>query len=133
MWTWLKQLVPQLTCRSVQKRVRVVDELIVIGNSTAGETFAFHWGEIGAIETYKVDLVTTDEIRLAFKVADSWHEVSEADEGFMPLAKAMSMQFPTIPETWYLDVMLPAFATNQRTLWKRGVPPPDKLELESIA
>jgi hypothetical protein len=28
-------------------------------------------------------------------------------------------QFPSLPETWYFDVMLPAFATNDTLLYRR--------------
>lgn len=77
------------------------------------------WVEIDEIHTFKLDLGTIDDIRLAVHDSRGWHELSEQDEGFMEIAAELQRRFPTIPELWYFEVMLPAFATNQRVLWKR--------------
>ena len=41
-------------------------------------------------------------------------------DGFIAMSDVMRQRFPAIPKDWYSEVMQPAFATNQRTLWRRG-------------
>lgn len=79
------------------------------------------WNEVAEIQTYKYDLWSTDEICLAFTIdGKSWTEISEEVQGFGELCRAMSEHFPTIKENWFREVMLPAFATNHRMLYKVG-------------
>lgn len=62
-----------------------------------------------------------DDICLAFTSdGELWIEVTEHSEGFTDLCSAMSERFPTIPKNWFGEVMLPAFETNLRTLYKAG-------------
>ena len=81
------------------------------------------WSDIDGIATWKVDLVTYDDIRLVFHlVGDRWIEVSEEQPGFVELCEKMQKQFPSIPEGWYLDVMQRTFATNLRVLYRSHSP-----------
>ena len=83
----------------------------------------FHWAEVAEIRTYKADLGVVDDIRLAFLAGGSWHEFGEDTPGFRRLTEAMAEAFPTIPADWLRDVMFPAFATNERTLYRRSPGP----------
>lgn len=72
------------------------------------------------IQTYKVDLLTTDCICLLFEFRDGTApiQVSEEWPGFADFMVAMGHRFPSIPEDWYLEVMQPAFAPNRRVLFE---------------
>lgn len=80
---------------------------------------AFRWDHVDEIRTFKRDLGTYDDIRLAFAAGGSWYEIGEDVKGFGRLSDAMREHFPSIPAGWYGDVMLPAFATNERVLYRR--------------
>jgi hypothetical protein len=81
------------------------------------------WSAVQEICTYKRDCFAYDEIRLSFRCAGGgWDEVSEQDDGFEELKKAMEANFPEIPKDWFGKVMLPPFATNMTTLWQRNPP-----------
>lgn len=120
MWTPLKKLTSRLRRTPVAVTITADHERIVIARSDREEASSFPWRDVDEIQTFKRDLFATDNIRLAFRVSDMWYELSEDDTGFMPLAELMRVKFPSIPEDWYTEVMQPPFATNQRTLWKRG-------------
>lgn len=75
------------------------------------------WNDVKAIRTYKRDLFCYDMICLAFQLADkSWIELWEESDGFLEVGQAMRRVFPDVPDKWYQDVMLPAFATNETLL-----------------
>ncbi len=78
----------------------------------------FRWAEVAEIRTFKLDLGTVDDIRLQFRTADSWEEFSEDLRGFGCLSDKMMEQFPEIPRDWYMAVMQPPFATNERVLFR---------------
>jgi hypothetical protein len=80
----------------------------------------FPWAEVAQIRTFKRDLGTVDDIRLVFQVGDSWYEYSEDLPGFGQLSDVMKEIFPTIPCDWYMEVMRPPFATNERVLFRRA-------------
>lgn len=92
---------------------------ISIGSLDSPAPVVVPWDEIDEIHTFKLDLGTIDDIRLAIHDSNGWHELSEQDEGFMDIAAELKRRFPAIPEMWYFEVMLPVFATNHRVLWKR--------------
>jgi hypothetical protein len=89
-----------------------------ISMSHSDSPVVIRWDEIDEIHTFKFDLGTFDEIRLAIHDSAGWHELSEQDEGFMEIAAELQRRFPSIPEMWYLEVMLPVFAANHRVLWR---------------
>jgi hypothetical protein len=80
------------------------------------------WSEVSRIETYKLDLVTTDCICLSFEFRDGRPPVQISEEwaGFADLFQPMSLAFPSILRDWYFEVMLPAFETNHRVLYEAG-------------
>lgn len=80
----------------------------------------FRWRDVAEIRTFKVDLGTTDDVRLAFRARGVWHEFSEDWEGFMQLTQKMAEVFPTVAEDWYAVVMFPPFAANETVLYLRG-------------
>ena len=50
-------------------------------------------------------------------------EIDEEMDGFDKMFDALSEAFPGIPDRWYFDVMLPAFAANTTVLWTRDAQP----------
>jgi hypothetical protein len=83
--------------------------------------FRVRWAEIQAIETYKRDILVHDMICLSFSVSDNLHvELWESDEGFSEISTEMMRLFPSIPSDWFADVMIPAFETNHRELYRRA-------------
>jgi hypothetical protein len=93
---------------------------ISIASSDSPVPLLIPWDEIDEIHTFKLDLGTFDEIRLALHDSSGWHELSEQDDGFMEVAAELQQRFSSISEAWYLDVMFPAFAANHRVLWPRN-------------
>jgi hypothetical protein len=79
------------------------------------------WSAIRRITTHKLDLLTTDEIRLVIEHdgAGVPTEVSEEQPGFENLKKALEERFE-FPCGWWEAVMKPAFATNRSTLFVRA-------------
>ncbi len=79
------------------------------------------WLAVEAIAAYKRDLITYDDICLAFKVEDSsWVEMSEDEPGFETLMAEVERRYPEMPPDWFREVMHPAFAPNYRVLWERA-------------
>jgi len=72
------------------------------------------------MQTYKVDLLTTDCICLLFEFRDGRPsvQVSEEWQGFADLFEPLSAAFPSIPANWHMEVMTPAFETKQRVLYE---------------
>jgi hypothetical protein len=120
MWTSLKKFVSRFHRRRAVVTVLADDEGVVIERADRKQPFAFHSRDVEEIQTFKLDLCIVDDIRLAFRVSGLWYQISEENAGFMALADIMRTKFPSIPADWNGTVMKPAFATNQRTLWKRN-------------
>ena len=99
----------------------------VVSVSANNDGFVHHgqataWSEVVAIATYKDDLFAYDEIWLAFKMPSGfWVEVSEQEEGFGAFAEEVERRF-SLPNGWYREVMLPAFARNERVVWGQAEP-----------
>jgi hypothetical protein len=99
--------------------LQVTDDAVVI-TAVWQETLRFRWGEVREVVTFKRDFGVYDDIRLAFRLAGGWVEVSEESEGWSALTEAMARHLPGIPAEWYSEVMSPAFETNDRVLFKRA-------------
>ncbi|MBA4388876.1 MAG: hypothetical protein C0404_12910 [Verrucomicrobia bacterium] len=86
----------------------------------AGEV-TFRWDAVTAVKTYKLDLFSVDCICLAFETSDGWIEVNEDMKPFGPFLEALERHLPGFPpqKDWWQQVMLPAFAPNERELWKK--------------
>ncbi|MHC4993997.1 MAG: hypothetical protein ACYTGQ_02990 [Planctomycetota bacterium] len=64
---------------------------------------AVQWDHVKEIVAYKTDHYKHGEVCVAFRVDDdgSWHEISDASEGFERVTATMERQFPDIPDNWY--------------------------------
>lgn len=81
--------------------------------------YVVRWCDVREIATYKHDFWAYDMICLGFRAGgDEWCEAWESMPGFVELSDRIRELWPSIPEKWYEDVMLPAFASNFRTLWQ---------------
>ena len=89
------------------------------GFSVQGITIA--WSEISAIKAFKLNLLTYDSIMFAFDTDLPPHhiELSEEWPGFQALAAELESRFEFLPD-WWETVALPAFKTNETTLYQRA-------------
>jgi len=79
------------------------------------------WDDVRKIIAYKYDNGTTDEICLGFLAAADANkpfEISEERPGFIAASEAMQKRFPGIPENWYQEIMVPAFARKETVLYE---------------
>jgi hypothetical protein len=100
--------------------VVVTDSGFTIERSDSPQPNTVRWDDIEEIRVFKLDLLTIDEIRVAFHVPAGWVELSERDRGFKRVVEETQRRFPSVPQGWYQEAMFPAFATNQRVLWRRS-------------
>ena len=81
------------------------------------------WADVRAVRTFKRDLFAYDAICVAFQMVGDddgdWVEIDETNPGFDDVTGRMRERFPTVPDGWYSDVMLPPFATNDALLYAR--------------
>jgi hypothetical protein len=91
---------------------------VVLDDGTVSPEFP--WADVVEIRTFKRDLGVVDDIRLAIQAGDFWYDFSEDLPGFRQLSDEMRAAFPEIPRDWYMDVMQPPFATNERVLFRRA-------------
>ena len=99
--------------------VRVCDEgFDLLDAATQAVIRSVRWADVAKVQTYKLDLLTTDCICLLFESRSGQPpvQVSEEWKGFSDLFGPLTAAFPSIPQNWYLDVMTPAFETK-RTVW----------------
>jgi hypothetical protein len=120
MWTFLEKFVSRLRREPVTVTIGADDAGVVGALSNHEHPISFSWRDVEEIQTFKRDLFSIDQICLSFCVSGLWYEFWESDAGFERLAELMQTKFPSIPEGWFGEVAQPPFATNQRTLWKRG-------------
>jgi hypothetical protein len=86
-----------------------------------GSRSEVRWASVIAVVTYKYDLLTSDEIVIAFEVLERpgvLQEVSEEWAGFQVLCDQLECELGLSPD-WYQEVMLPPFETNYRVLLQR--------------
>ena len=79
------------------------------------------WSEIQQVMTFKRDQMIVDLICLQFTTTrDTFIEVDEDMKGFADLLATLPDKLSGFPEgsVWWGEVMQPAFATNEKTLWK---------------
>lgn len=77
------------------------------------------WDDVTRIQAYKRDLFTTDCICLLFECGSDQPavELSEEWQGFSDLLGMLERRFPTIPPSWYVDIMTPAFEARRTVLF----------------
>ncbi len=69
---WTKRVFSRPHSDTVTTTIRLVDERVIVERSNLDKPFSFRWTDVDEIETFKLDLLTTDDIRLAFRVSDIW-------------------------------------------------------------
>jgi hypothetical protein len=118
MAAFLRDLVSGLRWKPSALTVRVSDECVMLleGDRQCARVV---WNDVREVVTFKRDLLTYDDICLAFRVDDGWVVISEDAEGWSALTSALVHRFPTIAPDWYQTVMLPPFATCYRVLFAR--------------
>ena len=76
------------------------------------------WDDIIEIRAYKLDFLTTDEVRFSLSLRDGTvFEMSEEQPGFAAFIEALKARFPTV-QGWESRVIKPAFATNMTVLYR---------------
>jgi hypothetical protein len=76
------------------------------------------WDAVERIVTYKIDLLTFDEIRVQFDFAGGSVTVTEESPGFPEFMQEVVRRFPSAAN-WHARVSQPAFATNRTLLFDR--------------
>jgi hypothetical protein len=78
------------------------------------------WVDVTEIVGFKVDLFTTDEIRLRFQDSSGMPlaEISEEQPGFDAVSAEMIARFPSTSH-WHALLSKPAFARNETVLYRR--------------
>jgi hypothetical protein len=100
--------------------IRVIGAGFDVLNPADGSLAAsVRWDDVTRIQAYKRDLVTTDCICLRFERGPDRPavELSEEWQGFADLFGALERRFPTIPPSWYVDIMTPAFEAKRTVLF----------------
>lgn len=93
---------------------------LTIENETGG--VSFRWDAVISVKTFKRDLFAVDCICLAFETPEGWFEVNEDMQPFGAFLEVVERNLPGFPpqKDWWMQVMLPAFAPNERELWRRN-------------
>jgi hypothetical protein len=94
----------------------------LLDGATQAVICSVRWADVAKIQTYKLDLLTTDCICLLFESRSGQPpvQVSEEWKGFSDLLNPLTAAFPSIPQNWYMEVMTPAFETKQTVLYDAG-------------
>ena len=79
----------------------------------------FLWSQVSKIETYKIDLITYDEVALAFTTDIGVFQILEGHSAFVELTHKLSTYFDTVDPSWYFEVMQNAFETNHKVLFEQ--------------
>jgi hypothetical protein len=82
-------------------------------------TSVVRWAEVDRIVGYKMDLFTLDEICVELLVGDRAIRFSESTPGWYPFLTRLKSVFPSIPNGWDWDVMMPALTGNYTVLYER--------------
>jgi hypothetical protein len=102
-----------------ERAIELTAEEVVIRDSL-GNKCRVEWSAVTRIEASKVDLLTTDEVRIEFVIGDRSCVASEDDAGWEQLMSRLRTRFP-VSESWRGNVLRPPFATNRAVLWDRRV------------
>lgn len=74
------------------------------------------WDSIETVFTYKIDLMTIDEICIDIFTHDKILTVNESTPGWVQFTEQLDQRLP-LPKNWEGQVMLPAFVTNLTLLF----------------
>lgn len=76
------------------------------------------WSDVEKITAYKIDLLTSDEIRVQFDHSNGSIVVTEKSQGFSKLMQEVVRRFPTAKD-WHAKVSQPAFSSCETTLFNK--------------
>lgn len=71
-------------------------------------------------DAYKIDLITTDEIRLEIVLENFQFTITEETPGWNCFIEKLKEVFDTILKEWDGVITKPAFSTNHTTIYKVG-------------
>ena len=77
------------------------------------------WESIEKIVAYKIDLMTTDEVRMDIVYGDYQFTITEETPGWFQFIIKTRSVFPTITKDWDTKILFPAFATNYTVVYER--------------
>ena len=84
------------------------------------EVVTFEWADVEEIHAFKRDLFTIDLICIAFLLGKKRVvEIHEEMVGYHDLQPGLQKKFPEIEANWFIEVAFPAFATNDRVIWRK--------------
>jgi hypothetical protein len=81
--------------------------------------WTLRWSDIDRIEAFKADLLTADDVCLAFIAGAMTYTVDEETPGWQQLGEAIRARFAVHPN-WFATVVQPPFAMNRTILWDRA-------------
>ena len=120
LWPWIQSFFRRR--RRADPRILQIRDggFDVLDESNQAVVGSVRWTDVGRIQTYKIDLMTTDCICLLFESRSGQAplQVSEEWKGFSELFDALTTAFPSIPPNWYREVMTPAFQTKRTVLYE---------------
>jgi len=96
-------------------RYRLQDTTTILEND-----WSLPWSKIRKIQAYKRDCHITDLICLDIETdGGRQFEVNEEMDGWREMQGALAARFGIQEDAWFAEVAVPAFETNQKTLWTR--------------
>ncbi|MBC6697658.1 hypothetical protein [Hymenobacter sp. BT190] len=80
----------------------------------------YNWQELEAAFGYKTDCYTTDEIYLDLFWTDAaCLTLSESTPHWLIILAELHKHVPTVPASWYADIMVPVFETTLKLLFDK--------------
>jgi hypothetical protein len=118
LWSLIRSRFSRPVSADPQIRLRS-DGFDVVGAPGGDIVATVIWADVTRIQGYKLDLATTDCICLFFECRSQSIPVQVSEEwpGFQELFAPLSQHFPGIPESWYVDIMTPAFESKRTVLY----------------
>ena len=77
-----------------------------------------NWLEIEEVSTYKIDLLTYDEIVIDIKCKDIKFTIDEDSKFWNEMVSNLCLFFPMIDNKWYGNVAQPPFASNYTIIYQ---------------
>jgi len=79
----------------------------------------YKWNEIEIITAYKLDLITTDDVRLNISFSNMVLTISEEMPGWPLFIEKLMKAMPGIPGDWEEKVIETPFAANTTIIYKK--------------
>lgn len=77
------------------------------------------WEDVEKIHSYKIDLITIDEIILEISTKDKINRFPESEENWFEFANFITEKFGLESFEWYFHIMHPAFQENRTLLFEK--------------